>query len=270
MFNAEKAIENIITDMRDKNPTGKAIIGISGGKDSTVVAYLAVKAYGKDNVIGVMMPNGEQKDIADSQRVCELLGIKNLAVDIGNAYKSLTGSIFFNLMEDISNGIIDNEVPSQYSTNTPARLRMTTLYGIAAILGGRVLNTCNRSEDVLGYSTLFGDSAGSYGPICDYTVTEVRQIGLALGAPEDLIMKTPNDGMCGSTDEENLSKQLNIPNFTYERLDHLIRKDMDKCDFSTDEIERICSLYSKMKFKLEIICMPHSESGMQDYFKELN
>ena len=265
MFDANLAIENIVNGLKASNPSRKAVIGISGGKDSTVVAYLAVKAYGKENVIGVMMPNGEQKDINDSKRVCELLGIKSLTVNIGDAYKSLTGEICVNLAD----GNLKNEIPSQYSTNTPARLRMTTLYGVAAILGGRVLNTCNRSEDVLGYSTFYGDSAGSYGPICDYTVSEVRQIGLALGVPEDLVMKAPNDGMCGSTDEQNLSKQLNIPNFTYERLDHLVRREMDEVDFTADEISRIVELYNKMKFKIEIIQMPHPDSGMVDYFKEL-
>lgn len=269
MFDANLAIENIVNGLKASNPSGKAVIGISGGKDSTVVAYLAVKAYGKENVIGVMMPNSEQKDISDSKRVCDLLGIKSLTVNIGDAYKSLTGAICANLMEDVANGILNNEIPSQYSTNTPARLRMAALYGVAAILGGRVLCTGNRSEDVLGYSTFYGDSAGSYGPICDYTVSEVRQIGLALGAPEDLVMKDPDDGMCGSTDEQNLSKQLDIPNFTYERLDHLIRREMDEVDFTIDEINRIVKLYNKMKFKIEIIQMPHPESGMVDYFKEL-
>ena len=266
MFDANLAIENIVNGLKASNPSGKAVIGISGGKDSTVVAYLAVKAYGKENVVGVMMPNGEQKDINDAKRVCELLGIKSLIVNIGFAYKVLTGEIYTNLMDG---GVLNNEIPSQYSTNTLARLRMTTLYGVAAILGGRVLNTSNRSEDVLGFSTFYGDSAGSYGPICDYTVSEVRQTGLALGAPEDLVMKAPNDGMCGSTDEQNLSKQLNIPNFTYERLDHLIRREMDEVDFTVDEINRIVKLYNKMKFKIEIIQMPHPDSGMVDYFKEL-
>lgn len=269
MFDANLAIENIVNGLKASNPSGKAVIGISGGKDSTVVAYLAVKAYGKENVIGVMMPNGEQRDISDSKKVCDLLGIKSLTVNISDAYKGLTGAICVNLMDDVANGILNNEIPSQYSTNTPARLRMAALYGVAAILGGRVLNTCNRSEDVLGYSTFYGDSAGSYGPICDYTVSEVRQIGLTLGIPEDLVMKAPDDGMCGSTDEQNLSNQLNIPNFTYERLDHLIRREMDEVDFTVDEIDRIVELYNKMKFKIEIIRMPHPDSGMVDYFKEL-
>ena len=263
MFNAKEAVDNIIADMHEKNPTGKAIIGISGGKDSTTVAYLAVKAYGKENVIGVMMPNGEQKDIVDSKRVCELLGIQNITVNIKPIYDAM--------MEQIDTSSIKNspnDWTTTFTTNTPARIRMTVLYGIAAQIGGRVLNTCNRSEDVLGYSTLFGDSAGSYGPLCDYTVTEVRQIGLYLGAPKELVLKAPNDGMCGSTDEENLSYILKIPNFTYERLDKLIRR--EEYDFTIAEIESIRNHYNKMKFKLEIIHMPHPESGLQDYFKELD
>src|SRR5574344_1734153 len=136
MFNANLAIENIVNGLRASNPSGKAVIGISGGKDSTVVAYLAVKAYGKENVVGVMMPNGEQKDINDSKRVCELLGINNLTVNIGDAYKSLTGDIYTSLAD----GNRTNVIPRHYSTNTPARFRMTTLDGVAAILGGRVLN----------------------------------------------------------------------------------------------------------------------------------
>lgn len=172
MFDANLAIENIVNGLKVSNPSGKAVIGISGGKDSTVVAYLAVKAYGKENVVGVMMPNGEQKDINDSKRVCELLGIKNLTVNISDAYKSLTGEICVNLMKDFADGNLKNEVPSQYSTNTPARLRMTTLYGVAAILGGRVLNTCNLSESIIGWETYGGDGFGDYSPLGRLTVTE--------------------------------------------------------------------------------------------------
>lgn len=264
MFDVNLAIENIVRGLRSSNPSGKAVVGISGGKDSTVVAYLAVKAYGKENVYGVMMPCGAQADIADSIKVCETLGIPHSTVNITPAFTGLTSEILR------SQGFSDSaELPYQYRTNTPARIRMATLYGIAAFVGGRVLNTCNRSEDVLGYSTFYGDSAGSYGPICDYTVSEVRQIGLALGAPKDLIMKAPADGMCGSTDEQSLSKQLDIPNFTYERLDHLIRREMSRVDFTVDEVRRIVELHNKMKFKIEIIQMPHPGSGMADYFKEL-
>lgn len=260
MFDVNVAIDNIVKGLIESNPTKKAVIGISGGKDSTVVAYLAVKAYGKENVIGVLMPNGTQSDINDSIRVCETLGIKYFTINIGNTYKALSKEIIDST---------DSMLTYQYETNTPARLRMTTLYGITSIFGGRVLNTCNRSEDVLGYSTLFGDSAGSYGPICDYTVSEVREIGIALGAPKELILKAPSDGMCGSTDEQNLSNQLDIPNFTYERLDNLIRKENDKIDFTVEEIDRIVAMYNKMKFKLNIIQMPHPNSNLTDYFKEI-
>lgn len=260
MFDVDAAVDNIINGLLKSNPSKKAVVGVSGGKDSTATVYAAVKAYGKENVLGVLMPNGEQSDINDSIRVCTELGIKYIIINIGDTYKQLTKTI---------ESAADTEVNYQYKTNTPARLRMTTLYGIAALFGGRVLNTCNRSEDVLGYSTFYGDSAGSYGPLCDYTVTEVRQIGIALGAPNDLMWKVPSDGMCGSTDEINLSKQLDIPNFTYERLDHLIRREMDEVDFTVDEINRIVELYNKMKFKIEIIQMPHPDSGLVDYFKEL-
>ena len=219
MFDANLAIENIVNGLKVSNPPGKAVIGISGGKDSTVVAYLAVKAYGKENVVGVMMPNGEQKDINDSKRVCELLGIKNLTVNISDAYKSLTGEICVNLMKDFADGNLKNEIPSQYSTNTPARLRMTTLYGVAAILGGRVLNTCNLSESIIGWETYGGDGFGDYSPLGRLTVTEVILLGEALGVPYDLIHKVPSDGMCGKSDEDKFG-------FTYDELDKTIREDI--------------------------------------------
>lgn len=260
MFDVNAALKKIDDGLKESNPSRKAVIGISGGKDSTATAYAAVKAYGKENVLGVLMPNGTQADIEDSVRVCKELGIKYVVVNIGDAYKALTNSVEL-AMNEMAN--------YQYKTNTPARLRMTTLYGLATYFGGRVLNTCNRSEDVLGYSTFYGDSAGSYGPLCDYTVSEVRQIGIALGAPKDLMLKAPSDGMCGSTDEQNLAKMLDIPNFTYERLDHLIRREYDQVDFTVKEIERIVDLYKKMKYKLDIIQMPHPDSGLEDYFKEL-
>lgn len=253
-FNVEKAKAKIIAGLRESNPSKKAVIGISGGKDSTCVAYTAVAAYGKENVLGVLMPNHDQADIQDSIRVCEELGIEYVIVNIGEMYDALRKAVPF-------------EKTYQAETNSPARLRMVTLFDIAACHGGRVLNTCNKSEDCLGFSTFYGDSAGSYGPLCDYTVTEVRQIGIALGAPKDLMLKAPSDGMCGSTDEQNLAKQLNIAGFTYERFDKLVRK--QKHDFTKDEVKRIIDLYKKMKFKLDIIQMPHPKSGYPDFFKRV-
>lgn len=244
MFNANLAIENIINGLKASNPSGKAVIGISGGKDSTVVAYLAVKAYGKENVVGVMMPNGEQKDINDSKRVCELLGIKNLTVNIGDAYKSLTGEICVNLMEDFADGNLKNEIPSQYSTNTPARLRMTTLYGVAAFLGGRVLNTCNLSESIIGWETYGGDGFGDYSPLGRLTVTEVILLGEALGIPYDLIHKVPSDGMCGKSDEDKFG-------FTYDELDKTIREDIQGPHY-----DKICQMNKKSHFKHDQIRLP--------------
>lgn len=207
MFDVNFEISEIKSWIRNwftKNgPTASAVIGISGGKDSTIIAKLLVDALGKDRVVGVMMPNGEQKDISDSQKVIDLLGIRSYTINIADAYNGLLGQL-------------DN--PSQATKeNIPPRLRMTTLYAIAQSLpeGGRVCNTCNCSEDYVGYSTKFGDSAGDFSPCCEFTVTEMLQIGDALGLPVELVHKTPSDGLCGKTDEDNLG-------FTYAELDHYI------------------------------------------------
>ena len=247
MFDANLAIENIVNGLKVSNPSGKAVIGISGGKDSTVVAYLAVKAYGKENVVGVMMPNGEQKDINDSKRVCELLGIKNLTVNISDAYKSLTGEICVNLMKDFADGNLKNEIPSQYSTNTPARLRMTTLYGVAAIFGGFVCNTCNLSESIVGWATYGGDGFGDFAPIGKLTKTEVVELGDYMKLPQELVHKAPSDGMCGATDEDKHGS-------TYETLDTYIREGLRPK--ARETFDRIMVLHKKSHFKHENIRIP--------------
>ena len=196
---------NWIKDYFKDNPDGKAIIGISGGKDSTIAAALCVEALGADRVIGVMMPNGYQSDIEDSEEVCELLNIRYLTINIADAYSSI-----YKEVSDNTNIYILNNV---FRTNTPARLRMTVLYGVAACYpNSRVVNTCNRSEDYVGYSTKFGDAAGDFSPLGNLTVREVLEIGDELGLPSHLVHKAPSDGMCGKTDEDNLG-------FTYEQLD---------------------------------------------------
>ena len=190
------------------NPDGKAIIGISGGKDSTIAAALCVEALGADRVIGVLMPNGYQSDIEDSEEVCELLNIRYLTINIADAYSSI-----YKEVSDNTNIYILNNV---FRTNTPARLRMTVLYGVAACYpNSRVVNTCNRSEDYVGYSTKYGDAAGDFSPLGNLTVREVLEIGDELGLPKHLVHKAPSDGMCGKTDEDNLG-------FTYEQLDDYI------------------------------------------------
>ena len=205
---------NWIKDYFKDNPDGKAIIGISGGKDSTVAAALCVEALGADRVIGVLMPNGKQSDINDSYEVVARLQLQYHVVNIGAAcdglYKFLADAVF------LSNGEKAIRENTMITTNTPARLRMATLYAVAALYpNSRVVNTCNRSEDYVGYSTKYGDAAGDFSPLGNLTVREVLEIGDELGLPEHLVHKAPSDGMCGKTDEDNLG-------FTYQELDDLI------------------------------------------------
>jgi NAD+ synthase len=189
---------------KNGSPSTKAVIGISGGKDSAVVAALCCQALGKDRVIGVMMPNGVQKDISDSQRVCEFLGIKNYTINIEEAYKGLRTSVTTEMEQ--------SETPAQFNTNVPARLRMVTLYGVCAMEGdARISCNGNLSERLAGFFTLWGDGAGDFAPLAYLFVEEVIQLGLELGLPEDMVRKAPSDGMCGMTDEEKLG-------FTYKEL----------------------------------------------------
>lgn len=202
---------NWIKDYYKGNPDGKAIIGISGGKDSTIAAALCVEALGADRVIGVLMPQGIQRDISDSYEVVARLKLQYHVVNIGAAceelYHFLADAVF------LSGGMRAVKENTMITTNTPARLRMATLYAVAALYpNSRVVNTCNRSEDYVGYSTKYGDAAGDFSPLGNLTVREVLAIGDELGLPEHLVHKAPSDGMCGKTDEDNLG-------FTYEQLD---------------------------------------------------
>ena len=213
MFDALKEIDNIVDWIRDwfkeNGPEANAVIGLSGGKDSTIVAALLVKALGKDRVVGVLMPNGIQKDISDSKEVAEFLGIRNYTVNIEGAYNAALASF--------EEGFPEVPVSNDTKINLAPRLRMATLYALAQSLpgGGRVTNTCNASEDYIGYSTKYGDAAGDFSPCSDFTVTEMLMIGDALGLPEKLVHKTPSDGLCGQTDEDKLG-------FTYAALDKYI------------------------------------------------
>lgn len=203
-----------IRDYFDHNGPGcTAVVGISGGKDSSVTAALCVEALGKNRVLGVLMPNGIQSDIVDAIALVEHLDIKHLVVNIGDTTKALTAAIEgaegFDL---VASGMSRDSI-----INMPARLRMTTLYAVGQSLpkGGRVANTCNRSEDYVGYSTKYGDAAGDFSPLQNILVEEVRQLGHELGLPDFLIDKTPSDGLSGQTDEDKLG-------FTYAQLDHYI------------------------------------------------
>lgn len=221
----------------------KAIIGISGGKDSSVVAALCVAALGKENVIGVMMPNGVQSDISDSRKVIEHLGIKGVEINIQYAVQ--------NLANQISNECLS----SQASINMPARVRMVTLYGVAQNIGGRVANTCNLSEDIVGYATLYGDSAGDFSPLRLLTTEEVVEIGDDLGLPYELTHKTPSDGLCGKSDEDNLG-------FTYHEINELIRKNIHGPHY-----EEIMSKYRANVFKTEVIQIPAFNPALPNSFE---
>ena len=209
MFNAEKVMRQCVQWIRDffeENGKGcNAVLGISGGKDSSVAAALCVEALGKDRVIGVLMPQGVQHDIDMAYKLVDHLGIRRYEINIKPAVDSILSA-----MPD------DLPLSAQSLQNLPPRIRMSTLYAVSQSCNGRVVNTCNLSEDWVGYSTRYGDSVGDFSPMSNLTVTEVKQIGYLLGLPKDLVDKTPIDGLCGKTDEDNLG-------FTYAELDEYIR-----------------------------------------------
>ena len=209
MFNAEKIKNDCVNWIRDffeNNGKGcNAVLGISGGKDSSVVAALCVEALGKDRVIGVLMPNGEQHDIDCAYALVNHLGIKHYVVNIKAAVDGLVSSM-----------PADLPLSFQSTSNIMPRIRMTTVYAVSQSCNGRVANTCNLSEDWVGYSTRYGDSVGDFSPLSRLTVQEVKAIGYVLGLPRELVDKTPIDGLCGKTDEDNLG-------FTYAELDRYIR-----------------------------------------------
>ena len=212
----------------------KAVVGISGGKDSSVVAALCVEALGKDRVVGVLMPNGWQGDINVAIDLCKVLDIVSYTINIGGAYDSIRREV---------KGELNDLWSLQASTNLPARLRMCVLYAMAQNLNGRVANTCNLSEDWVGYSTRYGDSVGDFSPLSNLTVTEVKKIGYECGLSGWFIEKTPIDGLCGKTDEDNLG-------FSYAVLDRYIRtgeiEDMEVKD-------KIDTMHKNNLFKLQLM-----------------
>ncbi len=234
-FNATEVKDKCVQWIKDwfeENGKGcNAVVGISGGKDSTVVAALCVEALGKDRVIGVLMPCGEQADIDMARKLVNHLGIKNYEVNIKAA------------VDGIMSALPDIEISTQTKTNLPPRIRMTTLYAVSQSVNGRVANTCNLSEDWVGYSTRYGDSVGDFSPLSRLTVTEVKAIGRVMNLPEDLVDKVPIDGLCGKTDEENLG-------FTYAMLDKYIREGI--CEDESKKA-RIDDLHKKNLFKLELM-----------------
>ena len=236
MFDALRVKNDCVQWIRDffaaNGPDCNAVLGISGGKDSSVVAALCVEALGADRVIGVLMPCGEQADIDCSLKLVNHLGIRHYTVNIEAAVEGLKGAM-----------PADLPLSTQSVTNLPPSIRMAAVYAVSQSVNGRVANTCNLSEDWVGYSTRYGDSVGDFSPLSRLTVAEVKEIGHLLGLPYDLVEKVPIDGLCGKTDEDNLG-------FTYAELDRYIRTgEID----DADKKARIDRLHRINQFKLELM-----------------
>ena len=271
-FTPQMAFANIETHMKvwaSQTNAQNFVVGISGGKDSTVVAMLLCAIFGKDRVYGVMMPQGEQSDIQDSIDVCSILGIRSTTVNVGGSVAAITDEIYKNRSKS---GIYPTK---DMDINLPARIRMATLHAIGQCVNGRVINTSNLSEDMVGYATQFGDNAGAYAPLQGLTVTEVKELGkyltkILFGEFDELsdesvicknykersyikrfielIDKTPVDGLQAQSDEERLG-------FTYAELDRLIRFNGGSDEFKA----LIKKKYEQNKFKLEIVQMPQPD-----------
>lgn len=209
-FDAAKTKDEIVEWIRDyfrKNgPDCNAVIGISGGKDSSIVAALCCEALGNGRVIGVLMPQGVQDDIDVARDLVTHLGIKSFEINIAETVNAL-------LANGRAAGLCGSK---QACVNLPARIRMATLFMVSQSTNGRVANTCNASENFVGWQTVGGDGFGQFSPLSKLTVTEVKSVGRELGLPEKFIEKAPADGLTGKTDEDNFG-------FTYEFLDKYIR-----------------------------------------------
>lgn len=256
-FDVKKATNDCIQWIKDffeKN--GKdcmAVVGISGGKDSSVVAALCVEALGKDRVIGVLMPNGHQSDITDAYKLCKLLNIKSIEVNIKETVDSVYDAIRYGVYDNTRQGFDELNISVQSRINLPPRIRMATLYAISQSINGRVANTCNLSETLLSWETRWGDAVGDFAPISDLTVEEVKAIGYELGLPNELIEKIPSDGLCGSTDEDALG-------FKYSVMDRYIRTgEIDDKDIK----KKIDNRVEKYRFKRMPI--PYYKTGMERY-----
>ena len=240
MYDAKVLTDEVVKWVQDwfsdKPKDSKAVIGISGGKDSTVAAGVLCKALGKDRVIGVSMPNGTQPDMEDVDKVFNTLGIQKVKINIMDSFNSLVAQLMFN----------DIALSVQGKENLPPRLRMASLYLVAQAqpTAAFVVNTCNASEDYVGYATKWGDNVGDFSPFMELTKTEVCAIGKELGLPEDLVNKTPSDGLCGMSDEDRFG-------FTYDYLDNLIRTGKTEID------EKIMLMHNRNLHKDLLSVIPH-------------
>lgn len=214
-----------------------AVVGISGGIDSAVVAAMCVKALGKERVLGILMPNGVQSDIEVAKEVCDTLEINYYVANIAEAVEGIYNQLHSD--KDYLGPVV--------MYNTPARIRMTMLYAYAAMVRGRVANTCNLSESYVGYDTKWGDNAGDFAPLQEFTKTEIYEMAALLPLPQSVLNAIPNDGMCGVSDEERFG-------FTYATLDKFIR---GGANLSYEEHKRITEMHSAARHKLTAVNLPH-------------
>lgn len=256
-FNAVEHKDRIVQWIREwfeeNGKDCKAVIGISGGKDSSVAAALCVEALGRERVFGVLMPNGIQSDISDSYKVVGHLGIKFIVQNIHSIYEGFLQNFDNENPFGIKSPGVKIEPSEQTKINLPPRIRMITLYAISQSIGGRVVCTDNLSESYIGYSTRWGDNIGDFAPLANYTASEVVAIGDAIGLPHDLTHKTPSDGLCGQTDEDRFG-------FTYEQLDTYIRT--GKCDNPEVELSIITKHLNNRFKKIDI---PHPYSNLNAF-----
>ena len=250
----EKCIGGIKKYFKDTKGE-KAVIGISGGKDSTVAAALCVQALGKENVFGVLMPNGltsesAYTDLKDGKEVCKVLGINYHIFDIHEAYHSLLFNVE-NLLYCQNNKLENAKASNQTKINLAPRIRMTVLYAIAQSMNGRVINTTNKCESFVGYGTLWGDTVGDFAIFNNITVSQVCQIGDDLGLPYDLVHKTPSDGLTGKSDEEVLG-------VSYDDIENYMNYDgITIVDIETaKKFNIIKQLNEKSQFKRDMINIP--------------
>ena len=257
----QKTKEEIVSWIRkyfeENGNTCKAVIGISGGKDSSIAAALCAEALGRDRVIGVLMPNGVQSDISDSRKLVEYLQIPHVELNIAAAFEGMESMLTESKELQEITGL--EGLSKDARINLPPRLRMATLYAVGQMVpgGGRVVNTCNASEDYVGYSTKYGDAAGDFSPISALMVHEVLQVGATLGLPEQLVKKTPSDGLSGMSDEDKLG-------FTYAELDHYILT--GECE-NEEHKKRIDRLHALNLHKLRLMprYMPEQDREKREF-----
>ena len=240
MFDANKVKDQLVQGIRDwfdKNGKGcKAVIGLSGGKDSTIVAALCAEALGKENVITVGIPDKGQ-NLNGADEIAKYLGIQCRSININKISEQIKFDLYYNGSVRLS---------EQAEQNIPPRVRMIVLYAISQSFNGRVIGTCNASENYIGYFTKYGDGASDFEPVAELTVHELYQIGDALGIPKKWVYKVPDDGLPHSCpDDEKFEKM----GFNYEKLDKYIREGTSGDEVADNAITR---MHEMNLFKLKL------------------